>query len=187
MTVTPVLNRLDVLAFARAADSAEGRLSWHSLPRLRDHVHEHVQGHANAEHTVQWQVSGQLRSVAGSAPQVWLHLRLHTSLPLVCQRCLEPMDALIAVDRWFRFVRDETQALALDDELQEDVLVLDPRFNLHALIEDELILALPLVPRHEACPAPVKLAVADVGFEAQHSPLPKPFARLDQLVSGKKR
>ncbi len=57
-----------------------------------------------------------------------------------------------SVDRSFRFVADEDTAAALDDEAEEDVLALSRSFDLLALVEDELLMALPVVPRHEVCP-----------------------------------
>jgi uncharacterized protein len=32
-------------------------------------------------------------------------------------------------------------------------------------VEDELLMALPYIPRHESCPVQVKMEVADPGFE----------------------
>ena len=46
-----------------------------------------------------------------------------------------------------------------EDDLENDevdALEVEPRTDVLALVEDELLLALPLVPRHEACEAPVK-------------------------------
>jgi uncharacterized protein len=52
------------------------------------------------------------------------------------------------------------------------------------LIEDELLMALPLVPRHEACPAGLKMAVADPNFDAQEPEKAHPFAALAKLRRG---
>ncbi len=41
------------------------------------------------------------------------------------------------------------------------MLVLEPAIDLRALIEDELLLALPLIPRHDVCPQPLVQAAAD--------------------------
>ena len=45
-------------------------------------------------------------------------------------------------------------AEAEDDQAEEDLLVATPSFDALTLIEDELILALPLVPRHDDCLPP---------------------------------
>ncbi len=49
----------------------------------------------------------------------------------------------------------EEAAAALDAESDDDVLALESSLDLHALVEDELLLALPLVPRHDECPEPL--------------------------------
>jgi len=82
---------------------------------------------------------------------------LATTLKLTCQRCLAPVDMPVetAVDVWL--LDDEARAERLADE--EDYVVCDDgQLDLHALLEDELILALPLVARHEACEAQVPLS-----------------------------
>ncbi len=86
----------------------------------------------------------------------------------------------LSVDRAFRFVADEATAMAEDDEAEEDLLVLGPAFDALALIEDELLMALPLVPRHPACPQPLS------GPEGLAEPPPElarpnPFAVLSGL------
>ena len=50
-----------------------------------------------------------------------------------------------------RFVETEAQAEAEDEEAEEDVLALTPEFDLLALVEDVLILAVPLVALHGEC------------------------------------
>ena len=72
------------------------------------------------------------------------------------------------------------QAARLDEEGDEDVLALTRALDLPALVEDELILALPLVPRHEVCPQDVPLEAVDEGFEAAGE-RPNPFAALAAL------
>ncbi|MFC3217232.1 hypothetical protein [Comamonas sp. JC664] len=59
---------------------------------------------------------------------------------------------------------DEATAAALDDESEEDVLVLAPQIDALELIEDELLMALPMVPMHEVCPVDVKAGVRHPGF-----------------------
>ena len=104
-------------------------------------------------------------------------------MPLICQRCLTPVDIELQVDRWFRFAADEDTAAAEDEESEEDVLVASRDFDLHALIEDELLMEIPVTPRHERCPEPVQLSAADPDFEAAEAARPNPFAVLGTLRS----
>ncbi|MBB3179437.1 YceD family protein [Variovorax sp. Sphag1AA] len=114
-----------------------------------------------------------------------MHLTAHALVPLVCQRCLAPVDVALDVARWFRFVADETIAAAEDEEAEEDVLVASRDFDLHGLIEDELLMEIPVTPRHEVCPEPARLSAIDPDFDAGEEAKPNPFAVLKQLRSGK--
>jgi uncharacterized protein len=88
----------------------------------------------------------------------------------------------LEVDRWFRFVADESKAEAEDDQSEEDVLALEPKPDLLALIEDELLMAMPLVPMHDVCPQPLLLSAGTVnGDEAASEVRPNPFATLSRL------
>jgi uncharacterized protein len=78
------------------------------------------------------------------------------------------------------FVDDEAAAAELDAESEDDVLVSSAHFDLLALVEDELLLALPIVPRHDACPAPLPAPSDDLSEE----PRANPFAALAALKRG---
>jgi uncharacterized protein len=82
----------------------------------------------------------------------------------------------LQVDRRLFFVEGEDAAAALDTDSEDDVLTLEPAIDLRALIEDELLLALPLVPRHEVCPEPLPLQGEEAAPAAEH-----PFAALAAL------
>ena len=60
------------------------------------------------------------------------------------------------------------------------MLVQSRDFDLQALVEDEVLMDLPVVPRHDTCPVAIKLAAADADFEAV-SVKPNPFAVLAAL------
>lgn len=133
---------------------------------------------------VRWTARGEMRPAAtGGAPAPWLHLEAQTTVPVTCQRCLGPVQTALVVDRWFRFVADEATAAALDDDCEEDLLALEPRPNLHELLEDELLMELPLVPMHDACPVPVVMHAADPGVAADGGEPERrnPFAELARL------
>lgn len=129
---------------------------------------------------VTWRAAGRLQPVTGGPPALWLQLQAEAGVTLQCQRCLQALQQRLQVDRPFRFVATEAEAEALDEVAEEDVLVLAPRLDLRELVEDELILALPIVPRHEgACPEPLPLAGGPPPEEAESRP--NPFAVLAAL------
>jgi uncharacterized protein len=104
---------------------------------------------------------------------------LRARLNLTCQRCLGAVPAPLAVVSRFRFVAGETQAAALDAEAEEDVLASTRSLDLRTLAEDELLLALPIVPRHDVCPTPLPRPSAGPDDEAAAAP--NPFAALAGL------
>jgi uncharacterized protein len=127
-----------------------------------------------------WMVQVELRPNAAGQSEPWLHLTVETALPQTCQRCLGLVDVSVQVDREFRFVESEVVAEQQDDDCEEDLLVSSREFDLQALIEDEVLMALPLVPRHETCPVKVKMMAVDKDFDAPEEK-PNPFAVLAKL------
>ncbi|MGJ7508018.1 YceD family protein [Variovorax sp. GT1P44] len=172
--------RLDVPGFAEASASLSGSDPVQAYARLS----AELAGPAT-DSTVEWTAVGQRRTGADGSPVSWLHLNAETRIPLTCQRCLAPVDVDLVVDRWFRFAPDEAAAAAEDEESEEDVLVSSREFDLHALIEDELLMEIPVTPRHEVCPEPMKLSAVDPDFESAENARPNPFAVLGALRSDK--
>jgi uncharacterized protein len=175
-------DRLDVAAFAKAGEQMEGDWPLDALPRLAGSVVRDVD--AAERDTVHWETDGEQRQRAGAATaDAWLHVRAQTSVLLECQRCLKPFRAPVEVERSYQFVHGEETAAELDLESEDDVLAMTRSLDLRELIEDELLLALPLVPRHEVCPEPLTLP-ADAAAE-EIEPAPHPFAGLAALKRGR--
>jgi uncharacterized protein len=175
--------RLDVRAFALAGAKLQAIEPLTHFERLLEEAHLD-NDNPPAALQVRWHTQGEARpSAKGGDPAVWLHLEAHASVPLTCQRCLGSSETLLQVNRWFRFVADEAAAEAEDDDCEEDVLAWEPRPNLHELLEDELLMELPLVPMHEACPVSVVMHAADpgVGQAVDEPQRPHPFAELARL------
>lgn len=202
--------RLDVAAFAKVAAELEGRWPVRGFARIAELVLlgpaegladtaeglvgpgadlETARGTARqhvgigAHHNVTWRARGERRSLRSGEPQTWLHLDASAAMPLQCQRCLEPVIVPIEVHRNFQFVHGEEAAAQLDADSEDDVLALTHALDLHELLEDELLLALPLVPRHEHCAQ--SLAAPAVEDHPAASDEPHPFAGLAVLKRGK--
>ncbi|MBE7369727.1 YceD family protein [Ramlibacter pallidus] len=173
-------HRLDVRRFAEEGAALE---STDALREYRRLVAE-TEG-ADLARSVHWQARGEILNPHHHQPQVWVHLEADASLPLVCQRCLGPVDVPLEVNRSFRFVADEATAAAEDDATEEDLLGLSRSFDLKELVEDELLMEVPVAPMHGTCPEPVKMSAADAGFEEAVAEKVHPFAVLGRLKTGK--
>ena len=182
-------NRLNMQALAREGTPLIEATSLQNMERLAREAQT-----LEPDLRVNWQARAELRPGSGADEDVWLHLAANTSVPLVCQRCMGTVAEPLQVDQWYRFVATEEIAMAEDDESEEDLLVMEPQFDLLAVLEDELLMALPLVPMHDECPvAPVMQAGEEAlsgangenGEEAPTGEKPNPFAVLARLKKEK--
>ena len=142
---------LDVRRFAAEGAELSGEWPLRDFPRLCDSAS--AERPPSTGDRVSWHVRGE--QTGGVEPQLWMQLEARTALALQCQRCLGPMDVDVMAGRRFRFVAGEAVAAELDAQSEDDVLALTRDFDLQELIEDELLLALPIVPMHEKCPEPL--------------------------------
>ena len=121
-----------------------GFLTMTDMPRLAKEASSVNPGDGFA-----WQMETHFENSPGSEPRQILDLALKGRLHLVCQRCLQ--DCAVNLDEKRRFVLVATEAEAddypLEDEEQEP-LVASQHFNLLETIEDEVLLSLPLIPKH---------------------------------------
>jgi uncharacterized protein len=170
---------LDVAAFAKAQARLTGQDDLSAFQRLCPDLAVVA---PDVQQTVRWVAQGRTLAALVGAQEIWLDLQIDTAVPQICQRCLQPALSVLHIERSFRFVQDERTAAELDEESEHDVLVLSRRFDLYGLMEDEILMALPLVPRHEVCPVDVQWQAEDAGFQqAEKAAVRNPFSALDQL------
>jgi len=99
-------------------------------------------------------------------------VQLKTEVILQCQRCMEPFTYGIMSDFVHGVVSSEREAESLAEQY-EPVIVQDGLLIVQDMVEDELILRLPIVPMHQDLECKVKLPVVDstwVGEEGGKSP-----------------
>ena len=98
---------------------------------------------------------------------------------LVCQRCLQPMPHELRADSRLAFVTQESDRVPAG----HDAIPGDPkRVDLEALVEDELLLALPVIARHPAG-ADCRLPGDAAPVETAAAPgMRRPFAGLKDLL-----
>lgn len=76
-----------------------------------------------------------------------LHLVVTGTVPLVCQRCLESLVLPVSVDVLLTVVRNDQEAAGLADPF-DTVMLADGELSPEQVVEDEVLAALPLAPKH---------------------------------------
>lgn len=152
--VGPDWRAFDLFEFARAALDGAGEIALGDLPRIVNELADEVSGpmpHSDAR--VSWRAQGEQRDVTGGKPELLLHLTIRTALWLECQRCLSPYEQPLDVQVTYLIVASEEEAdeVPLEDD-ETDPIVGSKQFDLYELIEEEILLSLPLVPKHDVCP-----------------------------------
>ncbi len=71
---------------------------------------------------------------------------IKTNAKLICQRCMEEMELPIALDFQLAFVRTEVEMERLPKGYEATLI--DNTMMLSDIIEDEILLALPAIPKH---------------------------------------
>ncbi len=153
MSEKNIPEHIDPFRYAEQSLQLSGSVNLADMQRLSTLLSSH-QGHVEA--TLQF----------GRDEQkiVYLRGRLETKLSLQCQRCMEPFVYDIISDFALGVVHTLDEANTLPDHY-EPVLVVDGQLALRELIEDEIILNLPIIPRHEPEDCKVSLPLADAGSE----------------------
>jgi len=128
-----IINNLDI---AKSPSKISGNIPLDSCERLVDVVIE------SNDHTIQYEMQG-----LGSKYHLpSFNLAIEASLLTTCQRCLEPISISIKLSFDYVLIDFEPEPFEGDDEL--DWLEVSREMNLTSLIEDELLMAMPLAPSH---------------------------------------
>ena len=110
----------------------------------------------------------------------FLRARIEARLRLVCQRCLQPMDVEVWSEPVLALFRPDEPQAGVPEEAEP--LVVRADWCLASLVEDELLLAMPMMSKHasEECAVetrpPGKTALIEVKTHR-----PNPFAVLERL------
>jgi len=135
---------IDCLEFARSGGVLERSVGLDELPRLADLLT-----------TTAGSLSVRLEGWRDEQGKSWLQLDIAGEPVLCCQRCLGGMKYPLAI-------RSRLQLIAPgadwpDDDLEDDsadAIAADAELTVLSLVEDEVLLALPIAPRHEQCESP---------------------------------
>lgn len=131
--------------------SGRGFLALDDLPRVALEA-----AARSADNGFEWAVNTFFDGVAGGEPRLKMNLSLKGQMHLICQRCMQPCLVQIEESRQFVFFANEAlaDAFPMEDDALEP-LVASSQFDLLGTIEDEILLSLPLIPKHPegACEA----------------------------------
>ena len=153
----PIL--INNLEFAQKNLEITGDLNAADCPRLAEMLAKTNEKPANIQYTL-----------AGAAKKLHLpslHLSLDATLPVLCQRCLGAMQINLNVT--FDYLICENSPEEMDENDEMDWLEPAQRMDLGELIEDELLIAMPIAPVHAADCAKASMQSGDK---------PNPFALL---------
>ena len=129
---------IDSLEFARSAQRLSGRLAVAGLVRLEDLLFDD-------EGSLEYELSGS----QDERNRPMLEIRIAGELHLQCQRCLGRLEYPLRVaNTLLVLTRDPQPAEDLDDPEAPEAIESSPELDVAALVEDEVLLSLPLSPRH---------------------------------------
>jgi len=146
-----VAGRFEALGVARRRAVIEGQLDAARLPRLEDMLalpeetsDEAAPDAPAAAAELHYRIAG----TADGAGRPALEITVSGSVPLTCQRCLQAFAWPVEQRTVVLLARDERELAQLDEEDHEhEVVLANAPLDPLTLVEDELLLTLPYVPR----------------------------------------
>lgn len=136
----PIL--IDPLKFAREGRSQTGTLA---IAALDSRVHDDL---SDTDGEVKYTLSGHVDPLRRAV----LRLTLDATISVRCQRCLSSMPYVLKTDSSMTLFTDEEKleaACEADETL--DAIMAEPELDVVRLVEDEIIMGLPLSPKHDDC------------------------------------
>lgn len=152
---------VELRRFCEESRTLDAAFSPTQLPRLLDSVADTAGG-----------VSMQVRGWVDTRDRPCLDIYISGQLRVLCQRCMRPMAVDIEFGQTLAFGEESLEESENPDAVE--VLPLMAHVDLADLAEEELLLSLPILPRHKDCDLP---GPADTGREAS-------FAALKSLLGG---
>lgn len=157
---------IDGFEFARSGARLSGSWQAKDFPRLRDALYA-------SQGTLRYELQGLPQEQGRPA----LRLRVEGVLQLACQRCLGPLEYALRSQALLLLFGHEAEIAATAVEVEgPERIVAEKEMSVLDLVEDEVLLAIPVAPRHEQCGT----RGADAPGAQQ-----RPFAGLRALMGGK--
>lgn len=161
---------VDAWRMVSARRSFQGVLPVAALRRLGEAL-------AGSEGTAQYELDFG-RDDLGTA---YLDVRVQAPLTLICQRTLEPFVFPVTLDSRLGLIRTEREESALPPGVEPLLVADDGKLSLADVIEDELLLALPLVPINPDSVLPEEVVAPEPEASSGEGRSDNPFAILREL------
>ena len=109
---------------------------------------------------------------------------IDSRLRLVCERCLQPFEYEISLEPQLYF---DVSGVEPDDQDERDIIQVEGPVDLKSLVEDEVLLALPMIPMH--APDQCKAGGNRHRETTEEKPAGEdhPFAQLAELLKDKRK
>lgn len=112
---------------------------------------------------------------------VWLNYQVTGQVQVACQRCLDPLDVDVSGVHHLALLESNEAVGRIGDAeyilMEELGTGATRKLPIKDILEDELLLVLPLSPKHDDCDMPVEMADEEEVVQEQENP----FAALVQL------
>jgi len=128
---------IDTLDFVRNARTHHGKITPDEFIRLKDYL-------ADSQGKLEYTISGNLDKIGRPILQV----TIKGTINLQCQRCLGGLVHVLDLQAAILLVENENELFRLDENESVDGILAASDMDVLALIEDEIILSLPISPRH---------------------------------------
>ncbi|MDV6343544.1 YceD family protein [Nitrosomonas sp. Is37] len=129
---------IDSLNFVRNTDVHHGKILPAELERLREYLSDH-------SGEIIYSISGIFDEKGRPA----LKIMITGMISLCCQRCLGKLEHTLNIETSLLIARNQDEFSYYDEDISVDAILASPDIDALTLIEDEIILSLPISPRHE--------------------------------------
>lgn len=131
-----LLKTVDPIRFGKQQTQLEGDIALKTLPRLQEICDQENQ---KAQIILRFDIESRLYVIRGQIKAV---------VRLICQRCNAPMNYDMDIAFVLSPVNSEERAKNLPKAI-EPVFMCDEIIAVHEMIEEEILLALPMISKHE--------------------------------------
>lgn len=164
---------LDIKAFSKNGEHYRGRLTLSTMKRLSDFL-------ANSNGFVQVSLfcGYDLRGL------VFVKIKIETQVQFICQRCLQLFTMPMEIKSCLSPITHDNETKCLPDAY-EPVMVQDDCIEVKNMVEDELIINLPSIPKHKQNDCKILFEDENENEKTIDRHRKKPFAQLKKHFKDK--